>query len=427
MNLSNLRKYSDRLSISNKVFFYFPMLIILIPLYRNSILPGNKILITYDIYLLFTFMSLYLLVIFDFNKFLSTKVILLNGTSKFITLLYITFFISTFVFNIHEVYKSFNLVRLLLFIQYFLIYFWILPKFILIHADYFLKLVTIIVFFSFITAAIGFMMLILNIDANKPGQLVSFIGHPNDVAVIFIIGIISTIFYIDWRKKKLSKEKKTILYGVVFFQLIALLLTYTRAGYIGLGVGLIFYYFLKYRQKFLYLFPIFILLIIIVIPPFFTAKGFGSFTSRLFLLIPAFNMMTNDLSALIWGYGATNAFAEFLKFNMFNIAGEEHLNNPHNIVASLILMFGLIFTVIILIYISLLLIRFSLKSIKSTNLINKSVYSFLVSILLAYIFLSLFDSSVVMPEFYNMQIFLIFLGILNHLTKPELKEYNFMN
>lgn len=423
MSTNDYSDYGSGISSISIFTFYFPFTIVLIAIYRNSILPGSKVLIGNEVYIILMLSLMYLLVTIDFEALLRMKINFIKGYSKYIFLLFVLGFVSTILFNFQEILIFRNFVRLIVLFLNVLMYFWILPKFILSNWDYFESLVLTICYFSIGTAIIGFLMILFNIDAGKPGQLVSFVGHPNDVAVIFNSGVLSTFFYIDWKKEKLTEYKKVFYYISIFIQLLASLLTYTRAGYIGLGAALMLYLLLKYRKKFLFFLPILLSIALIIIPPFFKAKGFGSFVARLYLLIPAYSMMTKDNIALLWGYGTTNAFKEFLRYNMFNLANEEHLNNPHNVIASLILMYGILFTLVIVVYISLLLLKFIKKSLKSKNKEIQYIYSYIICFLVSYIFLSFFDSSVLMPEFYNIQIFLIFLGLLNYLSKFNLKYF----
>lgn len=422
MNIESGMKENPGLILTKDFYFFFPFLGILITMYRNSIIPGHKILMGNDIFIISGISVVYLLIIYDFNALFNINLTLFKATAKFIALLFFLFFVSTVFFNFQEISVFSYFMRLVLMLLNLIVFFWLIPKFILIEPAYFKKLVLTISYFSIFASVIGFVMLALNIDAGKPGQMVSFIGHPNDVAVIFNSGVISTVFYLDWQKNSFTTYKKYLFYFFILMQMLASLLTYTRAGYIGLGCALMLYFFLKYRTKFLYSIPFFIALIVIVIPPFFKAKGFGSFISRLYLLIPAYNMMTRDTVSLLWGYGTTGAFKEFLRYNMFNLANEEHLNNPHNVIASLILMYGLIFTVVICVLVGYFLLKGLVRSLRSKAKNKSLLYAYIVSILVSYILLSFFDSSILMPEFFNMQIFLIFLGLLNYLFKPDFKE-----
>ncbi len=405
---------------SKNIYFYLPLLIIFVTIYRNSLLPASIHLIGNEIFLIFFLSFIYLIYIFDFQSLFNFKFkTLFYSNNKYYLILLILLSISTLLYNVQELTNPVYLVRFLDLFFYFIIFFFIVPKFIILNPFYFKKLVLIISYFSFATAIIGFFMLLGLVFENPgyTGLMISFIGHPNYVPVIFNAGIISTIFYFDWQKEHFNFFIKLFYIISITIQLFATLLTFTRAGYIGLGAGLLLYFLLKYKNKFLIFVPLYLLGILFIIPPFFKAKGYASFISRFHLLIPAYSMITQNTTSLLWGYGITNTFKVFLQYNTFNLSGEDYLNNPHNALASLIMMFGIIFTIVILSFLSYILIKFFVKSLKSKEENIKILNAYLISFLTSYVFLSFFDSGILMPEFFNAQIFLVFLGILDSLAK----------
>jgi hypothetical protein len=169
------------------------------------------------------------------------------------------------------------------------------------------------------------------------------------------------------------------------------------------------------------MFPIIAFIAVFIIPSYFSAKGYSSFISRIYLLIPVYDMMITSTTKLLWGYGLTDTFKVYLDYNLYNPVGEYYINNPHNAVASLVLMFGVIFSLIILMFLTFNLVKFTVLSVKTKSSQLQLLYGYIVSMLVSYIFLSLFDSSVLMPEFFNMQLFLIFWGLIYYLNKPEVE------
>lgn len=278
----------------------------------------------------------------------------------------------------------------------------------------FKRFVTIISVTGFLTSVLGLVLFFLDIHPVSlfAGTLISFIDQPNYVVFIFNLGIISSIYYLDWNMEYLSPLKKYSISFSIFLQLLAVLLTLSRGGYIGLFIGLSLYFLFKYKSRILLLFPIILMLIFLIVPPFFKAKGFQSYLSRFYLLIPAYLMIIHDKISLLWGYGLTNTFKVFLEYNRFNLSGESYLNNPHNVVVSLILMFGVIFTVLLITFVSLLLVRNSIRAFKIENIKSKFFHAYLVSVTVILIFQSLFDSEIIMPEFFSLQVILIFLGLM---------------
>lgn len=407
------------MTASKNIWFYLPFGLIFFTVYRNSILPGAKVLWSFDALVIFALSLIYLVYNFGFSDLANIRISSLFGNNNVILILIILFLISTVFFNSQEFLEFKNLIRFLDLILEFIMFFLIIPQLIVSSAFLLKKLILIISYFSLISSIIGFIMLFAGVHGNYDGLMITYVGHPNYVSVIFNSGVIATIFYVDWQKDMMPPFTKYFYYLSVAIQTLASLFTYTRAGYIGLCAGLLIYFFLKYKKKFLLITPFIAIFIVFIIPPFFKAKGFGSFLSRFYLLIPAYSMMTHDKISLLWGYGVSNAFKVFLKYNMLNLAGEDFINNPHNAIASLILMFGLIFTVVILSLLSFMLIRFIRMSWKSDTIIERLFYAFVVSMLVSFVFLSLFDSSVLMPEFFSLQIFLIFLGFINCIKKDS--------
>lgn len=327
--------------------------------------------------------------------------------------------LSTLFYNFQEVTSLTYFVRFLDFACYFVIFFIILPKHILNSEKAFRKFVRLISFSGFIIAALGYCFLILGFNP-KPiysGYMISIIYHPNYVPFIVIFGTVSTLFYLEMWKSSLSTFVQYFYIISSVIQILAVLHTYSRQAYIGLGISLMVFYFLKYRMKFFYLLPIFGSAFLVLIP-FFKAKGFGSFISRLYLLIPAYYLMFKDTNTLLWGYGFTNTFDIYSKYNSV-YGGGEIMNNPHNSFVSMILMFGLPFTAILYITIVFLLLKFSIKSLISKNKREILLYGYFVTMIIAFIVLNLFESFVVQIEYFNMHLFMLFLGLMIMLPKYQ--------
>lgn len=418
---------------NNRIYFYIPFSLIIIGLYRNSWLPGNSALIDKEIFIIFGISVAYLLLIIDFQKILNFDIKPVNVYDKYIVILFLLFLVST-IYNTHEVSSVKNAIRLIDYLFFFVIFFMIFPRLLLLP-DMFRKFVLILAITGIWTAFFGIMLLFADIHPSPEftGSLVSFIQQPNYVPFIFNLGILATLYYLDWQFDELSFFEKVLYIFSILIQIFALLLTLSRGAYIGLGVGIISYFIFKYRTKVLLITPFFLALIVIIVPPFFKAKGFASFISRLNLLIPAYIMIMKDNVSFLWGYGVTSALKTFEEYNgVYNITGdlrESQLNNPHNAVVSLMLMFGVVFTCVILFVVSLLLIRTVLKIFRLKNVKERLFFGFLVSVILSLVFQSIFDSEIVILEFFSMQILLVFLGFVTLLADKQKAEsmLNFVN
>ncbi|MBS1514218.1 MAG: hypothetical protein JSS63_04275 [Bacteroidetes bacterium] len=212
----------------------------------------------------------------------------------------------------------------------------------------------------------------------------------------------------------------------IFLQYIAQLLTFCRAGIIGTSLAISIFFFLHYKKKALIIIPLVAILIVSFVSSFIVAKGNVSTVSRFLLMVPAYNMLVESKSAFLWGYGPTYTFDAYAYFRDFFFIAEK-VNNPHNTVVSMAIMFGVLFTVIMLFFGGSLLFKGSLKAITVKNKNENVIYSFLVVILVGLFVQGLFDSALLMPEYFDMQFYLLFLGILYKLTdkKPTkiLKEF----
>lgn len=403
------------MSINKKIQFYFPFFLIFLGFYRNSWLPGGNNLFGKEIWIILFASIIFLIYIYDYESLIKHTVRLFTRNNKYFTILFILLIISTVFYNIQELTKIIYLIRFLDYIIYFFIFSIMYPKYLNDNPFYFLKFVKLVSMIGFVTAVFGITLFFLNIipDNKFEGSLVSFINQPNYVVFILNLGIISTIFYYDWQRENMYLFKKVFFISSFVIQLFATLLTLSRGGYIGIALGLIVYFAFKYKSKIVLILPVLITIIALILPPFFKAKGFASFFSRIYLLVPAYYMITRDKVSLLWGYGISNTFDEFLKYNNLYNIGEFHLNNPHNAFVSLILMFGIVFTAILFFFVSIMMIRVSIKSIREKYQTKSLFYAFLISTITMLTFQSIFDSEIVVIEFFSLQYMLIFLGLLN--------------
>lgn len=416
------------MSIHKGVFFYVPFLLIFLGFYRNSWIPGGHTLVGNEIWLYFLVSSIYLILILDFEKLLNLKLNLFSVYNKYIFALFVLLVISTLFYNIQEFSTIRSLFRFINYILYFIIFFYFVPEFLNSNPQFFRKFVLIISQIGLFTAAFGLVLFFADIapDPKFAGTLVSFIDQPNYVVFIMNLGIMATIYYFDWRKENLSLVKKVFFISSIFIQFAATLLTLSRGGYIGIGIGLVVYFMFKFRSKIILILPFLVTIAVIIIPPFFKAKGFGSFLSRLYLLVPAYYMITRDYGAMMWGYGITNSLEAFLKYNRIYNVSEFHLNNPHNAIVSMILMFGMAFTLLMIFFVSLLLKRVSVKAFKENDTKKSLFYAFIISTITTLVFQSIFDSEIVIIEFFSLQYLLIFLGLLRE-NAERFKSSNLVN
>ncbi|MCX7878864.1 MAG: O-antigen ligase family protein [Ignavibacteria bacterium] len=242
--------------------------------------------------------------------------------------------------------------------------------------------------------------------------LISVINHPNNTSIIFTICFLPNLFYIYWKYREFSLFEKVMYISLFVIQLAAQLLTLTRAGMLATLAGLLLFFGFIYRRKAIFLLPIIIISSLTFGVAFFEAKGFASFVSRFYLLIPAFNMIFKDTKSTLWGYGLNNSLKEYKK-ELVNFSPSEFMiNDPHNSYVTLALMFGLLITFIILFFIGYLIVH-NVRNIFSFN--HRALilfHVFLVSSSVSLFVQGIFDAELVKYDFYTIHYLLTILGFM---------------
>lgn len=403
----------------SKTIYYNSILINIILIFRNTWFPGAKLiqgpaeLIAID-FLFFLSLMLYLNV-----DGVMTNSIRLNSFDflALSAILFLTVY-STLSYNSQEITNVYRLSR---FIGYFAVlgqFFVFLPGFFLKYPDYFLKYLKFISLFGFFSALIGMLMYILNINPIEKysSQLVSILVHPNNTSVIFTISVITTLYLYLTQKKNISNLKAYYYLFSILIQLMAQLLTLTRAGLIGTFLGLAIFGIVVLKKKVIYVYPIASILLPFLVLGFVKSKGFSSFISRFYLLIPAYHMITDSTISMLWGYGFTRTLSSYQAYRIQYNVLEENIEDPHNSVVMLILMVGIIIALLIMVFISKLIGKGIIQTIRKKDQNTKMLLGFMFSFVISIIAHCLFDSSLARLEYITMGFFLPILGILWKLT-----------
>ncbi|MEO8208913.1 MAG: O-antigen ligase family protein [bacterium] len=401
--------------------FYCGILIYFLMIYRSSWFPGGGVIMSFDIYIIDLILYSVILFFFSFDKIYNYQ-FRLNINNFFLYLLFLLFLTSTLGYNDQELTSIKNLTRLISYIAYICLFFFWFPELFVSNNKYFIKLISIIIYLGFFTSVIGLFLLFTgqNPVSQFSDSLISIITHPNNASIIFTYTSITTLFFLLYNHNRLSSFKKKFLIISIGLQVIAQLYSFTRAGIIATMIGLTLFLLLYYRKKFLIILPV----LILTLPSFlyyfiFSKKGFGSFISRFYLLIPAYHMITDNDIRMLWGYGVTEAFTKYKEYKfLFNVT-EENINDPHNTYVMLILMFGLLFTILLLIFLLSLLIRGFNSLLKLQNKKESLIYTYLISVIIAICIQGIFDSELIMTEYYTFQILLSMTGLLYLLKKDR--------
>lgn len=412
----NLLKYRS------KAIYYVPLLLILLMIYRNSWLPfGVKTLPGKENYIAVFSSLLLFLLLFDFDSLLKQNFFFHLNYNIILFVLVSIFAVSTLIFNSQEITASNNhRIRFLTQIFYFVLYFLIFPKFLFQNPDYFMKFVKFIIilgtFFGF--TALLFLFTGINPDGTYKLYAVSIVWHPNYTAFIFTVSIFATIYF--YFSQELTFFEKFFLFFTFVLQNIALILTFCRAAVIGVFFGYAVFLFIRYRWKLVLLIPLIPILLNLLLEKFFLAKGTASTLSRFLLVIPAYNMIRASWTRFLWGYGITNSFDAFKVYrDKFGVI--ENVNNPHNAYLSAIIEFGAFFSGIFILFLAFVIYKLFKKSLNAKTNGEKYFFGFLLTSIIALLGHSIFDSQLLMPEFFCMQFFLIYLGISHYyiLNKKE--------
>lgn len=383
-----------------------------ISIYRNSWLPGAELAVVSANYILSLLFLVTFLIFFNINNILKFKIESLTN-HKLLFLLLCSGVLSIFVNFYNEFTGPFNISRFFVFVSFIYFFFLILPKLVYRNQKYF---DFIIDFYFWVGTALCLIGLVFYVVGFVPyekyvriSRYLSLIIHPNYIAFFISAIIIFSFYKLYLSFKGIKPANNIVLIISIFIQFTSLLLTYSRGGIIGVVVGIFAFLFFVYRIKLFILLPFLLAIGIYFVMDIFIAKGTGSTIARLLLIIPVYYMFTNFDINTLFGFGISNAFEVYNDYRVMYGVWEE-VNNPHNFILSMFIMFGALFTLIFLITFFYYMLKGSIKCLKHKNLNLKFI--FVLSLLTNLFVTGLFDSALLMPEFFTFSIFLLFFGLL---------------
>lgn len=389
-------------------------------IYSKSWLPGMSLVGNREEFYAIGFCLFILLLGINFRSFLKANISIPDLSTFLIALLLLAFLISTFVYNGSELTSFRSLSVMFSYSLIICVFYFLLPPFFFQNNRLWLFFMKSISIFGFMFAVLGAFILVFNLaPVGKWGfAMVSIIGHPNNTSIVFTISFMPTLYIIYWKWKEMTVFQRTFYIASLLVQLVSQLFTFTRAGMIATAAGLLIFLFLIYRSKIILILPVFLGVIPIFVLSFFQAKGFGSFISRLYLLVPAYEMITESREKMLWGYGITNAFKEYGKRVSLI---EEYIKDPHNTYVTLLLMFGLIFTAVLLVFVFNLLLKTLLKAIKKKQVLEiRLLYIFLFSSAVSILLQGIFDAELIKYDYFTIHYLLLLFGIM-YLTTEKVK------
>lgn len=429
MEISNFTKAEQYLSIKNSdIIFYLSLILIPFGMFSKMWISGlQSAFMGKEYYIILLIGTFIILLSFDLEEFLSLSLKFPNIESKFLLLLSILILISTIIFNPVEFSKISYIVVWLSYIVLFLVYFFILPRLILNNTNYLIKFFKIISNFGFLFSLLGILMYIGNIHPipDYAFGMISLINHPNNTSIVITITLFPTIYLtiINWNK--FTTFIKSFYIFSILLQLTGQMLTYTRAGMIATSIGLIFFFIMYFKGKSLLIMPILFIIVPVFGVAFFQAKGFASFISRFYLLLPAYTLIIRSRESLLWGYGLNNSIIEYKKTLVQFLPNEYLINDPHNTYVTLMLMFGVIFTLMLMIMVFVIIIKCFYRAIKFKNYELKLFYLLIVSSTLSILTQGLFDTELIKADFYTIHYLLVMFGLAYYSFKIISKNEKF--
>jgi len=357
--------------------------------------------------------SFILLLAFDLRYFLNLLIKFQYLETKLILLMIVSLLYSTFVVNPVEFQKVSAIPVWISYIILITIYFYILPKVLLSDKTYLNKFLQIISNFGFFFSLFGLLMYFLNIHPIPEYSfgMISLINHPNNTSMVITITLFPTLYILFSKWNLLTSFKRSYYVLSIFVQIMAQLFTYTRAGMIANAIGLLLFLMFFFRSKSFIAIPFIAVIIPIFGAAFFQAKGFASFISRFYLLLPAYSMLVKSKETLLWGYGLTNGIAEYKKNLVQFLPNEFAINDPHNTYVTLLIMFGLIFTLTLLSMTSIVLAKCVSRIIKNKNNEYRLFYLLIFTSVVSILVQGIFDAELIKADFYTIHYLLTMIGL----------------
>lgn len=270
-----------------------------------------------------------------------------------VLLIFIMFFlfISEFIINSEEITEDQGILKfisvggsLILFAYYF-------ARYLYSNENVLILFLKIWVYIGIASGVFGLMTVVnpgLIPNNDYPGLATSFYKHPNATSSIYNFTIPITIWFVIFKKDKISFLEKWVFSAGAFISFVALFFTMSRFGIAMVFLsGMILFY--KYSRKIF--FATIVLMLVsssFLVANFFSSKGSLTVFGRVGLLQTALEMFKDD-THFLFGYGGiiTKKVFEDTKFSI----GVGDLNNsPHNIILYSILLYGVFFTVSLFIY-----------------------------------------------------------------------------
>lgn len=396
-----LSKFSSNDNLVLSIFFINVIAFSSIPLTKTIFARSTLLVI-----LIFCFLALINLG----NKTLSKPVIKFNIFSFLGFIIIGCFMISSFYFNLEASLNVKTISKLSIYPIIIFLFFYIFSYSLYSNDFKFEKFLNLYLYFAIINSIIAFLFMYMGYYPGLifEGHTLGFFYHTNTFSFVFTIAIPIALY------KYFSKQLPITLFAILMFILSScLLFTYSRAGYIGVLVGISILLYKKSKMLFVTCMLLILLLGSSLIWGFATAKDGSSMFTRFQVLYVAYDMMFNYGTAkLLWGYGVIKNVEVFQGILTYTFGDSRTEMGPHNFIFTLGIQFGIILAVTSVIFITLLLVKAFFIKMKQVGLDSYQRINLSISIVMGLLIQCLFEDLIVYPEFFAMPIILIFSGYL---------------
>jgi len=343
---------------------------------------------------------------FSFTKINNYKIYKPGILESLLLLILINFLISNFYFNFTENLNYDSVISIATYIISVVLFFFMMAKRLRTGNEKFDLFTDYILFFAIVLSFVSLIFYASGIHAipQYSHSSAGLFGHPNTTSMFYTICIPVLIY------KYFTKRISFAVFSVLMFLFVTVLLfTYSRAGYIGVGVGILIYTY--YRSKTLFFFVLlFVVLIAATIVMEFATSKVDSSLSRILLISAAISIITFSEKSFLWGYGPVNAIQKFQQEKLFY--GDEPVKNPHNVFLMLSMQFGVLFTAIVTISVLVLLIKGMRLKSRNKNFDDDQRLGLSLTIVAGLSIQNFLEDVLVDPNIFFMSVYFIFAGYI---------------
>lgn len=391
--------------LSYKVLFLFLFYKILCV----SILPIKN-----NFFIDFFFIANFFLLSLDFNNLLNIKLRFRNFFQFLTVLFFFSLIFSVFIVNFNLNNDLTSISKTIIIIFQFILFFFFLGNKVFKSNEFFNNFLNGIFVFSIISTLFtlfNYQTQLIYSERYSYATL-GFYSHPNTAAFVFSFAFPVLIY--KYYNKEISLYPFVIL--TVIFS-ISLLLTFSRAGYLAVGISSMLFVYTRSKKAFFLLLVFCILITFTFLLNINTAKSGSSF-SRIQLLLTGINMIIENPRNFLWGVGVENSLKLFEQQKIIFGNVEENILTPHNSVIFAIMQFGIFpISTYLFLFFGILISarRYIKKNIQNDNLKVMLCVAIVISVFVQ----NIFEDTLLNPEFPIMMMNLIFMGYLYYFISKE--------